>query len=117
MVDSVMTTSERQNCKEDLDSFLFFLENIASKDSYRLQHDVPRSIQALMMPLATASLTSVESNIVEYIAGYVVLKLSSKVCTDCKQVMLGMTDFASTKHVFLQAENFEECSHGGIQAP
>ncbi|GFO21846.1 hypothetical protein PoB_004835100 [Plakobranchus ocellatus] len=70
-----------------------------------------------MMPSASASLTFVESNIVVYIAGYVALKFSSKVCTDCKQVMLGMTDSASTEQVFLQAKSYEECSHGGLQVP
>ncbi|GFR82706.1 transposable element P transposase-like Protein [Elysia marginata] len=100
MVDSVMTSSERQNCKEDLDSFLFSLENLASKGSNaairnRLQQNVPRNLHMLMMPTAVISLSSVESNIVVYIAGYVASKLSSKVCTGCKELLIGVSDFAS----------------------
>lgn len=123
IVDSILVAGERKNCQEDLDSFLFSFENIASLSTpsvvkSRLQLDVPRSIQPILsgqnpMP----SLNVQEVNILVYIAGYVAKKLAPIVCESCQPCLVRSRNLYDTEQIFLNEKQFSHIFSGGLTAP
>ena len=89
MVDNILLTAESSNCKTDIDTFLFSLENIASKGSpaamrTRMEQYVPTNLRPLLkMPPTLPALSVSEANTMVFISGYVAMKLKKLVCEDC----------------------------------
>ncbi|GFO37201.1 hypothetical protein PoB_006370600 [Plakobranchus ocellatus] len=82
MVNSLMVASTRKSCKDDLDIFIFGLQNIASSSTlelattqtnlyaaFNLQENVPPSLL----------------NMLAYIAGCICHRIAPKLCRTCSQ--------------------------------
>ena len=105
MVDSCMATTIGQNCQDDMNDYLFTLENLKAVGSNlaiknRLEKDIPEEIRGMMSgaptlppleatflpntPLRTLSPIPLEEvNILKYIGGYLLFKLIDLICSDC----------------------------------
>lgn len=118
MVDAILVTTGRQNCKDDIDGFLFNLQHVPSRTTVRsrLRIDVARPLQPLMT-VQPITITLKEDNVLIYIAGYLANKLSPLLCADCVNLLQATTDITNVQHQFLVAKGYEVCSKGGLQAP
>ncbi|GFO14044.1 transposable element p transposase [Plakobranchus ocellatus] len=126
MVDAALIQSKSQNCRGDIDAFLFSLDQVpslganAAVDS-RLRRDVPKSLRPLMsVPPESIDLTLEEENVVTYIAGYIAKKIFFLLCYECGLILhtaYCIVDPNNPLHTFLQLKQFNACAHGGLTAP
>lgn len=121
MIDTIMTHSNSSNCIEDIDTFLLRLESLGStkKDRGALDQsdsafacalDIDPQAESLWLnanlenPQPSPEATTVENNVMFYIAGYVArrLKTDREVCCDCREALVGTSTqnqfFFSHKH-------------------
>ncbi|GFN90969.1 hypothetical protein PoB_001747500 [Plakobranchus ocellatus] len=83
MVDSLMVASTRKSCKDDLDTFVFGLQNIVSSSTpdvyaaFNLQENVLPSL-----------LNVLQANLLAYIAGYILChRIAPKMRRTCSQTL------------------------------
>ena len=122
MVDSVMVTSKRKNCQDDADNFLFSLETIRSAGSNatvrtRLDTDIPLHIRSILQQDLPANLTITEDNVIVYLSGYIIKKLSKSLCQPCVTKLRGEKSTTVISQTFLHEKEYEGCSNGGIDVP
>ena len=138
MVDSVMVSGNNSNCKEDVDNFLLSLDRDVSLplppipeivlSPYQTMLDqLPEDVRSILSVCSfpdllpenvaeTLPLEKQETNVLAYIAGYVIRKLRSKVCKQCISAI-------SSSHVaeadnedieFITAKHYPEAKDGLI---
>lgn len=115
LVDRLFLTSSSKNCQDDLDQFLFHLQ--ASSQVTPLQ-TIESSTKVSLINCDVeegqfSSLSDVqEANTVTYIAGYIGMKVSDKLCSECSKVIQGTQ--CDQKHQMLLKHKLytENCKHG-----
>ena len=136
MVDAVMATGRQTNCKDDLDPFLLSLSapprstsaahvltsaavtNLYGEAVAALPGDV-RGLLCVCMPYDndddTSSLNVEEKNVLSYIAGFIIRKLRSKMCSACKDkcVADALETQADHQH-FITVKRYSETKDGLI---
>ena len=124
MVDSVMVPSNQANCEEDVDQFICTLDQFKGKTSEQnptptpsVLDDLPFSVKSILsvctMPSdLTHGLTFQEVNVLTYIGAYIVRKLSGRICSPCKDKIIGQVDEDNPNHDFVAMK-----SYGYLTAP
>ena len=126
MVDMVMIPSKGRNCEEDVDKFICTLKNIDKSTSPSLaptpdepsimdtiQWSVKSILSVCTLPTKDEeSLTYQETNVLAYIAGYIVHKIKGKVCSSCTEKLLGIADTNNPSHDLIEMK-----SYGGLTIP
>ncbi|GFN78618.1 hypothetical protein PoB_000512400 [Plakobranchus ocellatus] len=105
MVDSLMVASIRKSCKDDLNVFVFGLQNIASSSTpelattqtnvypaFNLQENVPPSL-----------LNVQQANVLAYTARYICHRIAPKMCRTCSQTLT--TTDSHPEHLFIHEKN------------
>ena len=115
-----MATSKGSNCKDDLDSFLFNLESIKSAGSNlsiktRMQKDIPVDIQPFMNMSNLPSLC--EANVLGYIGGYIIKKISNKLCGECISNMQTSQSPDTPEYILINEKQYQGCEQGGLKIP
>ena len=114
-----MKKSDSSNCADDLDRFLFTVgrDTTASPAVFQLPPtQVIDPLATCMVLLQDSSFSLQESNVLVYIAGYVVRKLKGKVCVPCREKLEGPIDPADHHHQLLAAKCYSGCTIG-LAAP
>ena len=126
MVDMVMIPNKGGNCEEDVDKFICTLEDINKSASPSLAptpeepsitDTIPWSVKSILSACTLPtkdkeSLTYHETNVLAYIAGYIVHKIKGKVCSSCTEKLLGIADTNNPSHDLI-----EKKSYGGLIIP
>ena len=126
MVDMVMIPSKGENCEEDVDKFICTLENInkstppslaPTPDEPSIMDIIPWGVKSILsvgtLPTKDEeSLTYQETNVLAYIAGYIVHKIKGKVCSSCTEKLLGIADTNNPSHDLIEMK-----SYGGLIIP
>ena len=122
-----MVPSQLSNCENDVDKFLCSLEHVkeAAEPLPAAESQPPSALDSL--PFEVRSILSVctvpadsvpvgltiqESNVLAYIAGYIVRKLSGKVCESCSFKLKGAHNEENEHHKLIS-----EKSYGGLMYP
>ena len=106
MVHMVMIPSKGGNCEEDVDKFICTLKNInkstppslaPTPDEPSIMDTIPWSVKSILsvctLPTKDEeSLKYQETNVLAYIAGYIVHKIKGKVCSSCTEKLLGIAN-------------------------
>jgi len=123
MVDRIMIPSSRGNCKEDVDAFLFSLNQKSTPAHVFLPDvvsdpEIPESVRSLMAVFTLPqALSCEEENILTYIAGYICRKISSKVCEECRGQLSVPLDDNNPSHMFLSEKSYQGAKKGGLVVP
>ena len=129
MVDGVMTPICNSNCQEDVDKFLVNLATTRPTPSPQgplpapsrheaLLSQLPDSVRQLMSvctflpPEEEESLDHQETNVVAYIAGYIMRKLKPTMCDDCRDALTCEIDPDEPSHEFLVKKNYASAKTG-----
>ncbi|GFN89953.1 transposable element p transposase [Plakobranchus ocellatus] len=82
IVDSLMVASTRKSCKDDLDVFVFGLQNIASSSTPELATTQTNVYPAfnLQENVLPSLLNVQQANVLAYIAGYICHRIAPKMC-------------------------------------
>ena len=117
MVDRILITSDTANCEDDMDEFLFKMNDPAAVSSSRSAiFTNSSSATPLECDTHPEVLSMAEENIVFYISGYISRKVCPKLCTSCQQDLKGTADAANTSATFLLAKQLEG-TKTGLTAP
>ena len=122
MVDAILVTGEGKNCQEDVDTFLFSFEHIASQGApsiikRRVQQDLPLNMRPLLQVCVDQILFTVpEQNIMTYISGYVARKLRSVLCNHCKTLLVKERG-ADQSEIFIQEKQYDSTTDSGLFTP
>ena len=101
-----MVPSSNANCEADVDKFICILELL----NLLFPH-LFLSLCTISANGADEGLTNQEVNTLAYIAGYIVRKISQKVCTSCKGKIVGELDADNRNHDFLSAKSYGFSQH------
>ena len=125
MVDMVMIPSKLANCENDVDKFLCSLSNIKealnpidigqASTSFldTLAYNVKSILSVCTIPTENdQGLSLQESNILNYIGGYIVKKLKDRICNVCFDKVVGKLESDNCNHAFTA-----EKSLGSLQYP
>ena len=127
MVDMVMVPSKQANCEGDVDEFLCSLEEMKKSAPAPSQLQPPTPSVMDTLPFSVRSILSVcsflnhaeqeeltkqESNILAYIAGYIVRKIVGKCCQPCSEKFKAHAVEENPNHELIQ-----EKSYGKLQTP
>ncbi|GFN84221.1 transposable element p transposase [Plakobranchus ocellatus] len=106
MVDSLMVASTRKSCKDDLDVFVFGLQNIASSSTPELATTQTNVYPAfnLQENVIPSLLNVQQANVLAYIAGYICHRIAPKMCLTCSQTLT--TTDSHPEHLFIHEENY-----------
>ena len=121
-----MIPSKGGNCEEDVDKFICTLENINKSTPPSLAPTpyepsimdiIPWSVKSILsvgtLPTKDEeSLTYQETNVLAYIAGYIVHKIKGKVCSSCTEKLLRIADTNNPSHDLIEMK-----SYGGLIIP
>ena len=115
-----MATNKGSNCKDDLNSFLFNLETIKSAGSNlsiktQMQEDIPVDIQPLMNISNVPSLC--ETNVIGYIGGYIIKKMSNVLCGECNSNMQTSQSADTPEFILINEKQYQACEQGGLKIP
>ena len=120
MVDMVMIPSKGGNCDEYVDKFICTLENInkstprslaPTPDEPSIMDIIPWSVKSILsvgtLPTKDEeSLTYQETNVLAYIAGYIVHKIKGKVCSSRTEKLLGIADTNNLSHDLIEMKSY-----------
>ena len=123
MVDTVMVPSKFSNCEEDVDSFICSLEHVKKSSDTPPTEPAPQPSVLDTVPWSVRSILTVctlpsqeheqhcldtqENNVLAYIAGYIVRKLSKRVCVSCKDKISADLDLENPNHEFIAAKSYK----------
>ncbi|KAK7094198.1 hypothetical protein V1264_007852 [Littorina saxatilis] len=127
MVDSIVVQSALSNCEEEDDHFLLSLETLQQEDGHSTPlEDVPLPLQyqsgehADILRMAFAfpadNLSIQEENILTYISGYIARKLTGKVCSGCRGLLVGPLR-GDRKEIFLTKKQLPDMKGEGLTVP
>ena len=122
-VDSIFVVSNQSNYKDDVDNFLLNLSTITNHQESRNDNsnEASHEYMADLMRVANAScLTLPEENILVYIAGYLLRKLSKRhTCDICLQSLVQncVSDPANKSYCFIDMKQYQHLDSGGLTYP
>lgn len=130
-----MSPVHRSNCEEDVDKFLFSLakersaaavtDDAETPTTSRLDSLLTQLPESVRQLLVAANFTVIEmiegldqqeTNVLVYIAGYILKKLKHSMCNDCCLKLSGSLDASNKNHDFLLKKNYAEAKQG-LTAP
>ena len=118
MVDSVLLTNPKQNCKDDVDNLLFTFrassnvcETVFTQPAAE-NEDLQTALSNLCIVLPESGLSLVEGNIVTYISGFICKRIQTKLCKPCQENIIGTIQPDNKQHSFLSAKNYVNATHG-----
>ena len=121
MVDALLVHSNSSNCQEDVDKFLFSLGKMTggtgdppTTDDVVSSHlELPATVRsALSRVNRDDTIASQETNILAYIAGYIVRKIKPSTCCDCVGKLVGSLSTDTSDHSFLLNKTYPEAKVG-----
>lgn len=121
MVDALLVHSNSSNCQEDVDKFLFSLGKMTggtadppTTDDVVSSHlELPATVRsALSRVNGDDTIASQETNILAYIAGYIVRKIKPSTCCDCVGKLVGSLSTDTSDHSFLLNKTYPEAKVG-----
>ncbi len=135
MVESILCTGQGTNCAEDLDNFLLSLDSLPVSGEGAFQDEplpayesliatLPENVRSIMsvcsftqdVSAASDELTFSESNILAYIAGYVVRKVRGKMCPDCASSLVCSEEEDDNDALsFIKCKNYSDAKEGLIR--
>ena len=116
MVDLVLVSNEGKNCEDDVDSFLFNLNNdnvsvSAFQPSSQISSCDPEDILIEVESLPQQLFVQ-EENVLAYIAGYILHRLSPSLsCLQCASNLVSY-DRDGPQYLFINNKQYGECSQG-----
>ena len=109
-VDSIFIVSQLTNCVEDPDSFLLKLKNVTNSvptNSDAPGTSFPSAAFDLLRVASYPVISPAESDIIVYLAGYLVKKALAKFsCCDCINIVVSQEIGDSQAHTFLKNKQF-----------
>ncbi|GFO48068.1 hypothetical protein PoB_007457300 [Plakobranchus ocellatus] len=100
MVYSLKVSSIRKSCKDDLDIFIFGLQNIASSSTLELATTQTNVYAAFnLQENVSPSLL----NVLAYIADYICHRIAPKMCRTCSQTL---TTDSNPERLFIHEKNY-----------
>ena len=121
MVDALLVHSNSSNCQEDVDKFLFSLGKMTggtadpptTDDVVSSNLELPATVRsALSRVNGDDTIASQETNILAYIAGYIVRKIKPSTCCDCVGKLVGSLSTDTSDHSFLLNKTYPEAKVG-----
>ena len=135
LVDALLMESQTSNCENDQDSRLFGLSELAncsddSHDSHDIslnsspEGDVPAHVSlsehdylcCYQSDEVDQTLQHQQQNVIDYIGGFIVNKLASKVCNSCHETIKLATE-AQRQHQLIQLKTHSASKSKGLQFP
>ncbi|GFO08204.1 hypothetical protein PoB_003470900 [Plakobranchus ocellatus] len=110
MFDSLMGASTRKSCKDDLDIFVFGLQNIASPSTLELATTQTNVYAAfnLQENVLPSLLNVQQANVLAYIAGCICHRIAPKMCRTCSQTLT--TADSHPEHLFIYEKNYSSAT-------
>lgn len=120
-VDSMFIISKGSNCREDMDCFLLKLSTVSqvSPTAPAEGTSLPSNMLDLLAISNAPNMSLAEENIVVYLAGYLVRKVTKKFsCPDCKdQLVSHSAPSTSAQWTFLSKKQYSHLAEGGLYRP